>query len=181
LQGVTAQFLGNADTYHKKYLNYARIESPIKRALKQSPFDRDAPTILDIGSGSGNSVIPLLKLFPDSTIVACDISPNMLAILRDHLAESPEYSQRCLLIATNVMHDHFMPDKFDLTVGAAILHHILDVQKTLGSVYKALRNDGVAVFFEPFEAGNAILRMAYQHILERAHSTSFGNLITHET
>jgi tRNA G46 methylase TrmB len=84
LQGVTAQFLENADTYHKKYLNYGRFEHLIKRALKEAAFDCDAPTVLDIGSGSGNSVIPLMKLFPASTIVACDISPNMLAILRDH-------------------------------------------------------------------------------------------------
>jgi hypothetical protein len=50
----------------------------------------------------------------------------------------------------------------------------LDVPKTLGSVYKALKKGGVAIFFEPFEAGNAILRMAYQHILERANSDSLA-------
>jgi SAM-dependent methyltransferase len=72
------------------------------------------------------------------------------------------------------MNDHFSPDAFDLAVGAAILHHILDVQKTLGSVHKALRKGGSAIFFEPFEAGNAILRMAYQHILERASSRPLG-------
>jgi SAM-dependent methyltransferase len=55
---------------------------------------------------------------------------------------------------------------FDLCIGAAILHHVMDVEAVVGAVMRALKPGGHAVFFEPFEGGNAILRLAYQRILE---------------
>ncbi len=55
----------------------------------------------------------------------------------------------------------------DLAVGAAILHHILDPARVLASCHRALRPGGLAIFFEPFEAGNVILNLTYQRILAR--------------
>jgi SAM-dependent methyltransferase len=73
------------------------------------------------------------------------------------------------------MNNHFRPAVFDIVVGAAILHHILDVKRTLCSVHAALAPGGVAIFFEPFEAGSSILRMAFQHILEFDDATTRSN------
>ena len=169
LAGVTEQFLSEAHAYHKKYTNYIHFQYLITKALKKTKFVMEKPVILDIGSGSGNTVIPLLKLFPESTVIACDISPNMLAILRDYLENmSDASSERCCLMATDAMNDYFKRDHYDLVVGAAILHHVFDVRKTMFSIYNSLKPGGKAIFFEPFEAGHALLRIAFQNILERA-------------
>jgi SAM-dependent methyltransferase len=55
----------------------------------------------------------------------------------------------------------------DLVIGAAILHHLIDPSACVRQACRALKPGGIAVFFEPFEIGNAILRLAYEQILAR--------------
>jgi trans-aconitate methyltransferase len=40
-----------------------------------------AKTNVEFGCGFGNATLPMLDIFPNSRIVAWDISPNLLAIL----------------------------------------------------------------------------------------------------
>src|SRR5213078_4102226 len=83
--GVTAQFLENAADYHRRYFDTAYWSLVLGRALDTIELDRSPRTILDVGSGSGNSVIPLASRFPQAHIVATDVSAPLLAILRDFL------------------------------------------------------------------------------------------------
>ena len=97
--GVTSQFLDHAADYDHRYANVAYFRIVLDGAfarLERPPAPR---AILDIGSGSGNSVIPLLDRFPDAFVVATDISAPLLAILRDHLAAEPRYRGRYALVA----------------------------------------------------------------------------------
>jgi len=165
LSGVTSQFLEEAQVYHAKYNNHAMWTGILKNALASIPPFSAPPDVLDIGSGSGNSVIPLFELYPECRIVAVDISPQLLAILRDQL--TPAQRNRCLLVAADASDPVFEEGCFDLVIGAAILHHILDPSRTISSCMAALAGDRAAIFFEPFEAGAAILRLIYGKLLER--------------
>jgi SAM-dependent methyltransferase len=69
--------------------------------------------------------------------------------------------------ATN---DVCQPETFDLVVGAAILHHLIDPEEAIVAAGAALRPGGAAIFFEPFENGNAVLGLAYREILEQMDS-----------
>ena len=157
--GVTAQFLENADEYHRRYANVAHFRALIDDALGRLDPPIEPRVILDIGSGSGNSVIPLLDRFPDAFVVATDISPQLLAILRDHVLQRPAYRERIALVCMDASQAPYQRNAFDLAVGAAILHHILEPDRVIDSCEHALRPGGVAVFFEPFEIGHAILRL----------------------
>ena len=165
--GVTAQFTENAAQYHARYGNVEGL-----RALIAQVFGRgDSASerfILDIGSGSGNSVIPLLDLYPGAFVVATDISPQLLAILRDYLETKPAYRGRYGLVCMDANHDRYSPGAFDLAVGASILHHIVDPRRVLGACASALAPGGAALFIEPFELGHGALRVAYRRILEEA-------------
>jgi ubiquinone/menaquinone biosynthesis C-methylase UbiE len=168
--GVTAQFLEHADEYHRAYLNVEYWRFLLDKALTASGPRADPALIVDIGSGSGNSVIPLADRFPDADIVATDISPQLLAILRDFLQRRTEGTRRFSLVCVDVASARYNEGVADLVVGAAILHHILDPVRVLATCKRALKPGGWAIFFEPFEAGNTLLRVVYQRILAQASS-----------
>jgi ubiquinone/menaquinone biosynthesis C-methylase UbiE len=166
--GITAQFLENAEDYHKAYANYGHFSELFRRAFAALGL-HEAHRILDIGTGSGvNTIGPLLAQMPGCAIVATDLSPDLLRMLRKYLtAESLE--ERVACVCTDALRDYFRPGSFNLVVGAAILHHLLDPVLALKSAYRALEPGGVAVWFEPFEPGTALLRLAYTLILRRSN------------
>lgn len=166
--GVTAQFLDNAADYHNSYTNIEYFRTLIERALARLSASFQPAVILDIGSGSGNSVIPLLDRFPAAFVVATDISPQLLAILRDHLEAHPKYRDRYALVCMDASNDLYVRECFDLAVGAAILHHIIEPARVIRACASALRRGGVALFFEPFEMGHVLLNLAYADVVAEA-------------
>jgi ubiquinone/menaquinone biosynthesis C-methylase UbiE len=166
--GVTAQFLERADEYHRAYLDVEYWRFLLDKALTVACPPADPALIIDIGSGSGNSVIPLAERFPNARIVATDISPQLLAILRDFLRSGAEGTQRFSLVCVDAASARYNEDVADLVVGAAILHHVLDPARVLAACQRALKPGGWAIFFEPFEAGNTLVRITYQRILAQA-------------
>ena len=167
--GVTEQFLADAADYHRKYTDHAHWTYLLGKALSRTPIDVDGHpqlSILDIGCGSGNTVIPLLKILPQSRIVASDISPQLLALLRDQVGDAER--RRLLLMAMDASQRHFAGGTFDLTIGAAILHHIINPSDTIGACHHFLKPGGHAIFFEPFEEGYLLLRLLYEQLLDHA-------------
>jgi ubiquinone/menaquinone biosynthesis C-methylase UbiE len=167
-RGVTAQFLENAGEYHRNYLNVDYWGLLLDNALTAAGVSRDPEVILDIGSGSGNSVIPLLRRFADAQIVATDISPQLLAILKDFLDSQTAVADRVALVCVDATLADYRPAVVDLAVGAAILHHVPEPERVLASCQRALKPGCWAMFFEPFEAGNTLVKLTYQRILAQA-------------
>ena len=165
--GVTSQFLENAQAYHRAYFDTGYWKFLIDNALAAAGIDGTPRRIIDIGSGSGNSVIPLADRFPQAEIVATDISPQLLAILRDFLRQRAD-GERFGLVCVDAMEARYRPEVADLAVGAAILHHILEPERVIAACFQALRPGGWAIFFEPFEAGNALLKLSYRRLLAQA-------------
>ncbi len=163
--GVTSQFLEEADKYHERYTAHGYFRGLIESAVSRAGV-REVEAVLDLGSGSGNSVVPALELFPSADIVAVDISPQLLAILKRYVARDPVSDRRLLAVCMDAATDAYVPGTFDLCIGAAILHHMLDPEAVVRAAMKALKPGGHAIFFEPFEGGNAMLRLAYRRILE---------------
>jgi SAM-dependent methyltransferase len=166
--GVTAQFLENAEAYHRAYFDTGYWNFLLGNALREARIGAAPRRVIDIGSGSGNSVIPLAERFPAAEIVATDISPQLLAILRDFLRRRPDGDRRFGLVCVDAMAARYCPEVADLAVGAAILHHILEPERVLAACFHALAPGGWAIFFEPFESGNAFLKFTYRRILAQA-------------
>jgi SAM-dependent methyltransferase len=165
--GITAQFLENAEVYDGKYTlseNFPLFTGwSFDDALRAQP----SPLVLDIGSGSGsNSTTPCLSLLPDCRIVATDLSPQLLRLLRRYIAQN-RLEDRVACICVDAMDDVFRPGHFDVVLGSAILHHLMDPERALVAAFRALRSGGTAAFYEPFE-GHGLLIWAYKTILLRA-------------
>ena len=133
-----------------------------------------APCILDMGTGAGdNSGFPCLDLFENAEIVATDLSPNLLAMLRREV-DRRRVADFVTVACVDAMLDVFVPESFDLVTGMAILHHLIDPSDALVAACRALKPGGFAMFFEPFEFGHSILTLVFERIMAEASLRAGG-------
>lgn len=147
---------------------YDYYEALINRAIKV--IDRNTETeynILELGAGFGSATIPLLRLFPNSTVVATELSLPMLARLKSNL-KNTDFGSRCMLLQLNAEEPDFEENSFDFIFGAAILHHLFNPVLVFERAYKILKPGGCAIFFEPFSEGYNILADFYKTILRES-------------
>lgn len=163
--GITDQFLAHAETYSAKYSNEGHFAQLFCNAFAALGGIPEGGTVLDVGTGSGiNTIGPLLAQLPGCTIVATDLSPDLLRLLRKFVVTN-RLDDRVFCVCTDAMRNHFEPATFDLVVGAAILHHLLDPIEALRAAHRTLKPGGMAIWFEPFEPGVRMVRFLYKLIL----------------
>jgi len=166
--GVGSQFLENAATYDARYFDIDASARKIDLALDRAGIIRsNVKMIMDVGSGSGNSVFALAHIFPQARIVASDLSPDMVAIMR-HRAIQRGVDDRVAVMVADASRLEPLPETFDVIMGSSMLHHLIDPFSALGRLLAGLRPGGIAVFYEPFQAGNLILRQVLGEIVRRA-------------
>lgn len=164
--GVTAQFTGDAETYHQRYFERLDFVQLIDYCLTLAGIDRERELrVLDIGSGGGSSVFAACRLLPHAEIFASDISPQLLGMLAAFAESRDELRGRVKAFCFDVHRRFFRPDVFDAVIGAAILHHLLDPRAALENVARSLKPGGRIIFIEPLEAGSLLLTVMYGGIL----------------
>ncbi|MBI2213543.1 MAG: class I SAM-dependent methyltransferase [Acidobacteria bacterium] len=164
---IHGQFLEDAGVYLARYQATPYWMSLLTEAQQHfSLVEREGPLrILDLGSGGGNTVVPLLDLYPDAELVASDLSLPLLKALRATLAE--RYPKRRVpVLQQNAERLLFAPRQFHLVVGGAILHHLRSPARTIAESARILRPGGVAIFFEPFASGNRLVAAVFQALLD---------------
>ena len=140
----------------------------IRDALPASHADYEARlTILDIGSGGGTSVFPLIELFPNAEIVASDLSVNLLRELRDWREEHYQDHHQLWLLQLNAEDTVFEDGQLDMVTGAHVLHHLGDLRKSFTEIHRILKPGGVALFWEPFESGCQVLSLIMQLLIAK--------------
>ncbi|MCM3879430.1 MAG: class I SAM-dependent methyltransferase [Vicinamibacterales bacterium] len=140
----------------------------IQDALSASHVDYEGRlAILDIGSGEGTSVFPLMELFPNAEIIASDLSTNLLLELRRWQNEHYANHKQLVVLQLNAEDTVFEDRQIDIVTGAFILHHMGDVAKTLIEVHRVLKPGGVAVFWEGFESGCQVVSLVMQLLIAK--------------
>lgn len=169
------QFTINAETYNGQYNNYYHSNALLLNAFSKIDFDKNNNlSILDIGSGSGLSVIPLLKMFENSKIICSDLSLELLKLLKQNVIDNG-CKNNPIIMQLNAEELNFKSKTFDFVIGLAVLHHLFNPEKTLKCCYDILNFGGHAIFYEPFENGNSILCCIYDSILQDTRSNSLTN------
>lgn len=163
--GITEQFLENAAAFHERYADSERAVRVLDKGLRAAGITpKPNLCILDVGAGSGaNSVVPCARLFPNSKIIATDLSPQLLSMLSGYL-RTADLPAKVACVCMDAMNDFTRPNCFDLVIGWSILHHLLDPAKAIKRAGRALRRGGIAIFVEPYE-GHLLLAAAYRQIL----------------
>ena len=172
-EGVDSVFLENAEDYYAKYQGFDYWKMLIEQATKRISIA--SPTlIVEFGCGFGNSTLPLLELFPGAQVIATDISPNLLLIL-NRLVTARGQRTRCIAAAMDAQKPYLRDGIADLVVGSAILHHLAEPDIFVRRAMDVLKPGGAAIFFEPFEAGNALLRLICLEIEAEANRRKVKN------
>jgi len=165
--GVTAQFIDDADSYHEHYFNRVDFLELVGRMLTCGQVDLTRSLrVLDIGSGGGSSVFAALKLLPNSHVVASDISPQLLAKLVAIAATQESMRNRVSTYCFDLHVPFFEVGTFDIVLGCAILHHLVDPHQALKHVIEALKPGGKIIMVEPLEAGSLFNCFVYDTIIE---------------
>jgi len=168
---IHSLFREKAKEYVRSYQKTHHFEGLLRDAFERAGFRRfDEPLrIVDLCSGAGNSVLPLLAMFPGAEVIALDLSVELLAILRQLLVHQGT-ADRCMLVQMNAERLELADGTVDLVVGAAALHHLFRPDRTIASCGRILRRGGLAVFFEPFEVGFIYMKLLYERILSDPRS-----------
>ncbi len=163
---IHAQFLEDASQYVERY-QAVGYWTELLRASLGHLTNSHPETILDIGSGAGNTIFALLDLCPDALIVASDLSIPLLKALKDFYDLQYAGNRNCVIVQLNAEDLVFEENQFDMVVGGAILHHLYNPELTLAQCRKVLKPGGAAIFFEPFEIGYQLLSLAMKYVLQR--------------
>lgn len=165
--GVTEQFIENADTYHERYFDRLDFLELIENILTLAKIECDKPLLcLDIGSGSGCSVLATAKLLPNANIIASDISPQLLNILGSYIANNDDIKDRIKSYCFDLHVPFFKANCFDLVIGTAILHHLIDPYEALKNIAISLKVGGKIALVEPLESGHLVLSIIYDQVLD---------------
>ena len=164
---VTSQFIENAETYHQRHFERLDFVELVERCLLLAGIDRDKPLrVQDIGSGGGSSVFAACRLLPHAEIFATDISPQLLGMLAQFVESRDELRGRVRAFCFDLHRRFFRAQSFDLVLGAAILHHLLDPRAALANVADSLTSGGRLILVEPLEPGSLVMAMIYARVLE---------------
>lgn len=121
--------------------------------------DIQGKTVLDIGCGSGENIIPLAQR--GACVVALDISPQLIALARQRLVLADV--QAAVRVAS--AYETGLPDaSVDVIFCIGLVHH-LDIERVRGEMRRVLAKDGKIILKEPicFSPSYARLRKFLPH------------------
>lgn len=120
---------------------YHRLSEPQvtwgKKVLSRLELRGDE-LVLDAGCGTGRLTAELLEALPRGRVVGIDLSQNMLASAREHLAQ---FGNRVTLVACDFLHLPFVRT-FDGIVSTAAFHWVLDHDRLFANLRDVLTPGG---------------------------------------
>jgi ubiquinone/menaquinone biosynthesis C-methylase UbiE len=117
-------------------------------AEKVLPNLAPARRVLDVGAGSGWAGALIKQRFPESEVVACDISPAALVKggeIYPLLGSSVDYR-----VSGDTLHLPFEDGYFDLVFACATLHHVHELERGTREIARVLAPGGrIVATLEP--------------------------------
>ena len=121
---------------------------------------------LDIGSGTGEESIGILKNFPNLTAFAVDFSEPMLQKYVNNAEDNNIQRERYKLFNYDVLDPHFVENmkkennnsKFDIIISAFTIHHYeISVKRTIyNNIFNLLKEDGIFINGDLFNYNSTI-------------------------
>jgi ubiquinone/menaquinone biosynthesis C-methylase UbiE len=145
---VVAEFSRQAEAMESaRFFNDADV---LARILEAAALTRESRA-LDVACGPGIVAEALARFAGD--VIACDITPAMLARASRRFEKSGLNNVRC--VAGRAESLPFDDGSFDVVVTRAALHHFPHVTAALGEIARVLRVSGRAVILDSTSSENA--------------------------
>lgn len=146
-----------ADAYRRGYeLKYAGVENPPEMKMHYFKTKEDLPrvqvvlsfllgivaagqchSLLDVGSGRGVFLFPLLRDFPDLEVTSVDILPHRVELL-DCIAKGGVANLHPML--ADICSGELPPKSFDVVTMLEVLEHISDTEAAVKNAVRLARN-----------------------------------------
>jgi tRNA (cmo5U34)-methyltransferase len=174
LQRVRAHFDEEATDYDARILRIVpQYREQGELILEVLPFDTDRPLrALDLGCGTGALSCLLLAAYPAATIVACDLSQNMLALSGRRLAR---FAPRATFRQADFGSCDLGADEYDVVLSGLAIHHLdgAGTRALYRRIHRALRPGGMFVNRELVLGATPYWTRRYEQ-LWREHVTLSG-------
>ena len=122
-----------ADKKAKQFIN----------VIKSMSVDRSF-RILEVGCGTGEYTYRVASRLPNAKIIGLDISKNVILFAEKRCVRYKNVE----FLNKSAYKTNFRKNTFDAVFGFYILHH-LDITSFRKELYKILKKEGVALFYEP--------------------------------
>jgi tRNA (cmo5U34)-methyltransferase len=176
LEDVRAHFDREAEAYDSQILRMVpQYREQGEILLQVLPFDADRPLrVIDLGCGTGVLSALVAAAFPLASVVACDLSANMLEVCRRRLAG---FGTRASFWQADFSDCELGEARFDLVVSGLAIHHLepLRAAALYKRIHRSLRPGGMFVNRELVLGATAAWTRRYE-ALWRQHAASSGEL-----
>jgi tRNA (cmo5U34)-methyltransferase len=131
---------------HLETGNTAQVDSVLSLELiaeAAAAINPQARTLLDIGCGAGNYSLKVLERLPNLDVTLVDLSQPMLERAKERVSAATKGAVQ--IIQADIREVELGEAKFDLTVAAAVLHHLRadsEWRAVFSKLHRALRPGG---------------------------------------
>lgn len=146
-----------------------------RMAAELLPFETgDEFTFLDLGAGTGSAARTVLDLYPGSSAVLAEFSPQMIAEGRRALAD---YEGRYRYVEFDML-EGLWPDEIPFGLDAVItslcIHHMPDLRKQglFVEILERLAPGGWYMNYDPVTSEEPLVEEVWQHTSDRSDSAA---------
>lgn len=118
--------------------------------------------VLDLAAGTGDLSIDLAKALPQATVVAADISQEMLRRAQVK-ARKEELQEDILFVECDALEMPFRDDCFDVVTCAFGIRNFVDIPAALSQIHRVLRPGGMVAILELCEPRKEGLHALYRY------------------
>jgi len=134
-------------------------------------------TVLDLGCGTGENIIPLLER--GARVIGMDISPDLIAIAQKRVNDFHRETHLTAAITVGDAYETGLPDEsVDAIFCVALIHH-LDIKLVRDEMWRVLRKGGVIILSEPIRFSKAYAWVR-SLLPERENISEFEHPLTRE-
>ncbi len=123
--------------------------------------------IVELGCGTGEYTKLIAEMYPNSSILAIDISEDILNVAQ----RKCKRNKNVKFLTKSAYHTSIKPNSIDLVCGFYFLHHV-DLKKISKESFRILKKGGINFFYEPNILNPLVYLIKSNKILKRIFGDS---------